>query len=69
MFCRLVCLSKLRQLLLQVMKATVKPVQINSPTEVHQAARALNAITHRGSELGSSAVVMYQVHTYARFMF
>ncbi|XP_056899463.1 polycystic kidney disease protein 1-like 2 [Takifugu flavidus] len=47
---------KLRQLLLQVMKTTVKEVPINTPTGVHQAARALNAITQRGSELGSSAV-------------
>lgn len=69
MFCCLVCRSKLRQLLLQVMKAIVKPFQINSPMGVHQAARTLNAITQRGSELSSSAVVMYQVHTYARYMF
>lgn len=65
MFCHLVWRSKLRQLLLQVMKTIVKEVPINTPTGVHQAARALNAITQRGSELGSSAVVMYQVHTYA----
>lgn len=69
MFCHLVCQSKLRQLLLQVMKTIVKEVLINTPTGVHQAARALNAITQRGSELGSSAVVMYQVHTYTQHTF
>lgn len=64
MFCRLVCLWKLRQLLLQVMTTTVKTVPVTTPAGVQQAARALTDFVQTGSELSSSAVVPYQIHTH-----
>lgn len=57
-FCRLVFLSKLRQLLLQVLATTVKVVPISTPAEVQKAARALADVVRPGSELSSSAVVL-----------
>lgn len=50
-------LSKLRQLLLQVINIAVQTVPITTPAGVQKAARALIDVALTGSELGSSAVV------------